>query len=262
VAVVSAAVLVLLPPSEGKAPAPAGAPPVDLAALSHPSLTAKRERLLTVLTKVAGGQPRRALAALGLSAGQADELERDRDLLGAPAAPAADVYTGVLYQHLDLATLSPAARARAAERLLVASALWGVVRLDDRIPAYRLSMGAKLPRVGGLAAYWRPALAKALPDDALVVDLRSQTYASAWRPAHGTVVEVRAFVETGGTRKVITHMAKATRGDVARILAKARSVARDPEGVAGLVEAAGHRVELGAPERTGAPWRLDAILAG
>jgi len=254
-------VLVLLPPSEGKAPAPAGAPPADLAALAFPeALTAKRERLVAAVEKLANGRSeKRALAALGLSAGQAAELDRDRDLRGAPAAPAAEIYTGVLYQHLDLASLTPAARARADERLLVASALWGVVRLGDRIPAYRLSMGAKVPRLGGLAPYWRPALTAALPADALVVDLRSQTYASAWRPAEGTVVEVRAFVDDGRSRKVITHMAKATRGDVARILARARGVPRDPEGVAALVERAGHRVELG-PGPRGDAAALDVIL--
>jgi uncharacterized protein len=251
-------VLVLLPPSEGKADAPAGAPPVDLAALVHPELTPQRERLIAALGRLVAGTEKKALAALGLSAGQAGELARDADLLAAPAAPAADVYTGVLYQHLSLATLTPAARRKAGERLLVASALWGVVRLEDRIPAYRLSMGAKLPRLGTLAAFWRPALAAALPAADLLVDLRSSSYAAAWRPAEGTVVGVRAFVEADGARKVITHMAKATRGDVARLLAQARAVPKDPEGVAGLVERAGHRVEL--TPGTGGAWNVDVIL--
>lgn len=258
--------LVLLPPSEGKAaPAPGDAhPSVDLDRLAYPALTPRRVRLVTALGRLVRGRQKTALAALGLGPGQADELERNRDLLAAPAAPAAEIYTGVLYQHLDLRSLTAPQHARALERLLVASALWGVVGLGDRIPAYRLSMGSRLPRLGGLAAWWRPALTAALPADGLLVDLRSQTYAAAWRPVGGTVVEVRALVEDGRVapprRTVVSHMAKATRGDVARVLVRSRAVPRDPEAVAALVERAGHRVELSEPARARGPWRLEVIL--
>jgi hypothetical protein len=253
--------LVLLPPSEGKTDAPDDAPPVELDSLVHPELNPLREKLVGKLTKLATVSEKRALAALGLSAKQAPELARNADLLAAPAAPAADVYTGVLYQYLDLASLSPSARKRAAERLLVASALWGVVRLEDRIPAYRLSIGARLPRTKSLAAYWRPALTKALPADGLVVDLRSGGYAAAWKPAHGTLLGVRAFVEAGNKREVVTHMAKATRGDVARILIESATAPSDPAAVAALVEKAGLRVELVPPAGGGRSWSLDVILS-
>lgn len=236
--------IVLLAPSEGKTPAPDGAPPIDLTALAFPALTARRETLVARLERVSARPPRRALAALGLSPGQAAELERNAGLLGAPAAPAGEVYTGVLYQHLDLPSLSAAATRRAAERLHVASALWGVVSIADHIPAYRLSIAASLPRIPSLARWWRPALAAALPADAFVVDLRSGAYAAAWRPARGTVVEVKAFTEAGGARKPISHMAKAVRGEVARLLVEERGALRTPEDVAGAVERAGERVEL------------------
>jgi hypothetical protein len=139
----------------------------------------------------------------------------------------------VLFQHLDLATLAPAAVARARERVLVASALWGVVALDDRIPAYRLSIGARLPaltKTGGLAAFWRPALTAALPDEpgALIVDMRSGSYAAAWRPKRATLVEVKASTADG---KPISHMAKAVRGTVTRELLSATRPATSPEDV-------------------------------
>jgi hypothetical protein len=243
-------VLILLAPSEGKTAAPAGNPPADLAALAFPQLGERRAMLAERLARLSAGPQRKALAALGLSPGQAAELERNAELLKAPAAPAGEVYTGVLYQHLDLPSLPKAARARAAQRLYVASALWGVVGIDDRIPAYRLSIGAKLPRVPkGLAAWWRPHLVRALPDDAFVVDLRSGGYAAAWRPPHGIVLEVRS---TG-----MTHMVKAVRGRVARHLVQSTVAAEDPQAVAAVVEQAGERVALLAPARPGGPWVLD-----
>jgi len=243
----------LLPPSEGKADAPADAAPVDLDVLVHPELNPQREKLIAKLAGLATISEKRALAAMGLSANQAAELKRNADLLNAPAAPAADIYTGVLYQYLDLHSLSKTARQRAADRILIASALWGVVRLEDRIPGYRLGMGAKLPRLKGLAAFWRPALARALPAEGLVVDMRSGGYVAAWKPAGATLLGVNVYVEEAGKREIVTHMAKATRGDVARILVEAQQSASDPEGVAALVERAGLRVELNASS-------LDVIL--
>lgn len=248
--------LVLLPPSEGKA-VPVGGPPVELAALAFPELTPQRERLLTAVEKLGRGSHRTGLQRLGLGPGLVAELERNATLRTAPTATAAELYTGVLFQHLGLASLSADARARADERLLVASALWGAVRLADRLPAYRLSMGAKLPRLGGLAAWWRPALTRALPADGLVVDCRSSAYAAAWRPPEGTVVEVRAFAEAAGQRTVVSHMAKATRGGVARLLVQAPRAPTEPEGVAALAEAAGLRVELG---RARGAWQLGVVL--
>jgi uncharacterized protein len=254
-------VIVLLAPSEGKTPPPADAPPADLAGIAFPALNERREILVERLDRVARGPQRRALAALRLGAGQAAELDRNLDLLGAPAAPAGAVYTGVLYQHLDLPSLGAAATRRAARRLHVASALWGIVAIEDRIPAYRLSVGASLPRIPSLARWWRPALAAALPAEAFVVDLRSAAYAAAWRPAQGTVVEVKAFTESAGGRRPVSHMAKAVRGEVARLLVQERREQRTPQDVAALVERAGERVELRPPPRPTGAWTLE-ILRG
>jgi cytoplasmic iron level regulating protein YaaA (DUF328/UPF0246 family) len=246
-----AVVLILLPPSEGKT-APDAGPPVDLEGLSFPELNARRERLLDALERLAARPVKTAVRALGISLAQAAEVQRDGRLRSAPAAPAWQVYTGVLYEHLRFAELDPAARSR----VLIASGLWGMLGADDAIPAYRLSMGARLPRIGPLPAYWRASLRKALPDEGLMVDLRSGTYAAAWAPRAATVVTVRGFVERDGRRTVVSHMVKATRGDVARILLSSGGPPAGPEEVAHAVATAGHRVELTAV-REG--WSLDVI---
>ena len=208
--------IVLLPPSEGKAH-PTSGPPLDLEALSFPELNPRRERLLRAVTKLRG---KRGLAALGLSPGQAGELEFNAQLLSAPTAPAFEVYTGVLYDRLGLAGVP-------RENVLIASALWGMLRADDPIPYYRLSMGARLPRIPSLAAFWRPHLRRALPADGLFVDMRSAAYASAWKPRQ--LLPVRVFTADG---KVVSHMAKAARGEVARALLL--SPATTPEEVAAV----------------------------
>ncbi|HWI21043.1 MAG TPA: peroxide stress protein YaaA [Baekduia sp.] len=243
--------LILLPPSEGKT-APAHGPELDLQALAFPELTALRERLLDNLARLSTRRTPTALKALKISVGQVDEVQRNGSLRSAATAPAHEVYTGVLYERLRLGEFSAEARAQ----VLIASALWGMVRADDLIPAYRLSIGAQLPRVGALAAYWRPALLKAVPEQDLTVDLRSGGYAAAWTPRAATVVTVRGFVEKNRRRSIVSHMVKATRGEVARILLELPAPPADASEVAAAVERAGHRVEL---TPAGSGWSVDVV---
>ncbi|MCW2958804.1 MAG: hypothetical protein JWP18_1607 [Solirubrobacterales bacterium] len=262
---------IALPPSEGKATGGDG-PPLDLGALSHADvLTRPREQVLTALVKLCGAEgirgANRARKVLGLSDGLAGEIAVDAAVLEGPTLPAAQRYTGVLYDRLGLEALPAAARRRADERVVIVSGLWGALRPRDPIPAYRLSVGVTLPKVGRLTAHWRTPLAQALGDPALVVDCRSADYQQAWKPATGsTVVLVRAFsVAPDGSRKVISHMAKATRGDVARALLLrvdgARRDAATPDEVARVARAAGLTCELVAPVKSGGPWALDVLQA-
>ncbi|GAA0586408.1 YaaA family protein [Actinomadura livida] len=244
---------ILLPPSEKKA-ADGDGPPVDLASLSFPGLNPLRERLLAALSDVS----RRADAPgiLKLPAGQAEEaLARNRTLREAATLPVARLYTGVLYDNLDLADLDAAS---AAEQVIVFSGLWGALRLTDRVPAYRLAMAVSLPAAGRLGALWRPAMREALrlDDGGLIVDMRSGPYASVWK-APRPAVAVRVFRERlagGGTqRTVVSHMAKATRGRIAHDLLKAGAAPRTPEELLKAVADLGHTAELNGAN-------LDVIL--
>ena len=244
--------LILLPPSEGKT-APSSGPPVELEALAFAAeLTESRQKLLAALERLAAEPRKRAVAMLGVSPGQAGEVEVDARLRGASAAPAAEVYTGVLYDRLGL----PELPAKAQERVLIASALWGVLRPGDRIPYYRFSAKARLPQIGALAGFWRPALQAALPDEEgrLVVDMRSAAYAAAWKPKRAELLAVRAFTEETGKRKPVSHMAKAVRGEVAKALLVAMRPPEDAEGAAEVAAKAGMEVEL-------SPGHLDVIVA-
>lgn len=239
--------LVLLPPSETKAAGTDG-PRLDLATLSFPELTRTRKALVTDLQRLAKTQPEALSKALGLSPGQAGELARDRVLTSAPTLPALEVYTGIVYDNLDYPTLPAAARRRADASLVVASALFGLLRPTDRIPAYRLSGGTVLPVHGGLGARWRPVLEPLLAArDELVVDLRSGDYAKLARVPGA--VEVRVLRDADGKRTVVSHDNKWTKGLLARALCEqgASSVAEVGEvgrTVCDDVEVDGCRVDL------------------
>jgi uncharacterized protein len=257
-------VLVLLPPSEGKATATRRRRPVDLASLSWPELTAARSTVLANLAEVSARPD--ALTLLGVGASLAAEVERNLDLLREPALPTSELYTGVLYEALDLSGLPPAARRRAGRSLVVVSALWGALRPNDRVPAYRLSMGTSLPGIGPLAAFWRMHLDGPLSGAAgtgLVVDARSSTYQAAWSPGGAVAartVAVRVLRDEAGRRTIVSHMAKHTRGQVVRhLLTRDGRDPRTPRALAAAV-AESFCCELTAPARAGGHWTLDVVI--
>ncbi|GAA3236275.1 hypothetical protein GCM10020256_54800 [Streptomyces thermocoprophilus] len=139
--------LVLLPPSEGKAPSGTGSP-LRLDSLSLPGLTAARAAVLEELVELCAGDEEKAREVLGLSEGLRGEVGKNAGLREAGARPAGEIYTGVLYDALGLASLEGPARERAAGWLLVFSGLWGAVRVTDPIPSYRCSMGGEAARAG------------------------------------------------------------------------------------------------------------------
>ena len=255
--------LILLPPSEGKT-APRRGKPLDLAALSSPGLGATRTTLLDALMDLCRDDPDRAAEVLGLGPAQRDLVARNAALATAPTARADAIYTGVLYDALGADTLSSAARRRATTRVAVASALFGLVRPGDRIPAYRLSGDTVLPGVGSVAGAWRRVLGEAVVDamgSGLLVDLRSSTYAAFWRPPADLarrVATVRVLHESGGKRSVVSHFNKATKGRIVRALLEDGADPRTPRALAEALGRLGWTVEVGEPTARGT--LLDVVV--
>ena len=235
--------IVLLPPSETKRDGGDG-PPLRLDALSSPELRPLRTALVDDLIDLAADRPA-ARRALGISASQDIEIDRNAALRNAPTMPAIERYTGVLYDALDIETLTGAAASRARSRLAIGSALFGLLRTGDAVPAYRLSAGSKLPGGSTLAARWRPVLEPVLARlaaDELIVDLRSGSYAALGRLPGAVDVDVVAE-HPDGRRTVVSHFNKAHKGRLARVLASSRSEPADAAAVAALARRAGMRVE-------------------
>lgn len=258
-------VLVLLPPSEGKA-APTSGPPLDLSSLTLPGLTAARAAVLGELAEVSGRAD--ALDVLRSPAGALPEVLAQRRILEQPTDRADRVFTGVLFDRAGLTELDGPARERADRDVLVMSAAFGALSPADRIPAYRLGVNATLARTGGLGAYWRGPLSAELDGRAgaeLVVDCRSGGYRNMWRvPTTAERVEVGAVTVRGAKRAAVSHDAKWFRGLLVGHLL--RRDAPEPGSAAGLADAAGELVgtvrEAAAAPRRGAErttWTLSDV---
>ena len=242
--------IVLLPPSETKRPGGDGAP-LRLGALSVPELTPLRAALVDELVELAAS-PEASRKALAISASQDSEIQRNAELRSAPTMPAIDRYTGVLYDALDVGSLRGATATRARARLAVGSALFGLLRADAPIPAYRLSAASKLPAGGTLASRWKPVLEPVLAQfqqQELIVDLRSGSYEALGKIPGAVTVDV--YTEhPDGRRTVVSHFNKAHKGRLARALAGSRAEPADAAAVAAVARRAGMRVERDGSQLT------------
>jgi cytoplasmic iron level regulating protein YaaA (DUF328/UPF0246 family) len=213
-------VLILLPPSETKRDGGADGSRLDLGALSFASLTPARRTAIASLRAISKSIAA-STKALGLGPTQRFEIDRNRTLSTSPTMPAIERYTGVLYDAIGVEELSPVARGFLGRTIAVHSALFGLVRGDDPIPAYRFSHDTRAPG-SSLAKIWRDANARVLDaQPGLVLDLRSESYVHLG-PASGRAVFVRVVSDDGsGHRRALNHFNKHGKGELVRALALA-----------------------------------------
>jgi cytoplasmic iron level regulating protein YaaA (DUF328/UPF0246 family) len=206
-------VIVLLPPSEGKAVGGRGTWTYGVGAFGH--LATRRQQVAEAVVADLGRRAklfgtegpladRAADAALALAAG------------AAPAMPAWRRFTGVVWEHLAPGDLPPVSR----RRILVPSAQLGLVRADDQVPDFRLKFSVSLGGVGRLDRWWRPAVTEALARTrGPIVDLLPNEHAAAVDlDAFGRRRIVRvSFVAPDGAGAA-GHAAKAVKGVLARAI--------------------------------------------
>ena len=176
----------------------------------------QRDELAHRLAKLKGGDS----ALLGV---KGDLLARatsaNRSLLGAPTMPAWQRYTGVVWDHLDIPSLSTPQRNRALNNVVVVSGLLGCVRASDPVPDYRLKMGARLAPFGLLSKWWMPHVSSALENfsaSLVVVDLLPQEHRAALDPSlcdSSSWLRVSLNERSGAAGG---HDAKAAKGRLAR----------------------------------------------
>jgi uncharacterized protein len=237
-------VLLVLPPSETKRDG-GDATPLDLAALSFPELEPQRRTALRAL-RTLSRSVRGSLDALALGPTQRFEIDRNRALGSSPIMPALQRYTGVLYDGLAAATLSTSEREFAARHVAIHSALFGLIRAHDPIPAYRLSHDSRMPGIS-LRKHWRAAITATLADEpGLVLDLRSESYATLG-PAPATASYIRVVSDDASGRRVaLSHFNKKAKGEFTRALIQAGIDHSTVDELLVWAASAGIRLERGA----------------
>ena len=144
-----------------------------------------------------------------------------------PGIAGIHAYSGEAFKYLDSETLSDGALARAKERLVVLSALYGAVHPDTVVVPYRLEMLSKLAvgKAKNLYVLWKPVLTKWINEGNadFVVDACSGEYSKAidWKVVEKPVVEVAFKQRKNGELKSVSAFSKQARGAFARWMLEA-----------------------------------------
>lgn len=240
--------LLILPPSETKRDGGDPQRPLELGALGFPGLSRPRRTAIAALRRLARNRETMS-AALGLGPQLAFEIERNRSIGTSPTLPALHRYTGVLYDAFDAPRLSVKGVTSAATSVIIHSALFGLLRSVDPIPAYRLSHDSRFPDLR-LKALWSNAISRELDAvDGLVVDMRSEAYVNLGPlPRASNRVFLRVVTDgADGTRRAMNHFNKKGKGDLARSVVESGIQHPDVDSLIDWAVTAGIRLERGAP---------------
>ena len=193
------------------------------------------------------------LSSLAFAAELSDtRIQATANQITSQTSPAIEIYDGVLYQGLNWKTLSAAEQKRANSKVLIVSAVFGLVKPLDQIFSYKEKIDYKL---------WRDSIAQVAAkfSDELIIDCRSSTYKGIWPINSVNTIEVRVFQVVAGERKVITHMSKKYRGELTRHLLTQPTNPITPADVqrmaAQLFECELH------PPADAQPWALDLLIS-
>jgi cytoplasmic iron level regulating protein YaaA (DUF328/UPF0246 family) len=164
--------------------------------------------------------------------------------------PAINVYVGVLYQALGWNTLSSTAKKRGEKSIYIISAKYGAISPLAKIETYKEKINNQVmsPIVGKTLDALKPSL---------IVDCRSSTYKTVWHAPVEKTVEIHVSTVIDGVRKVVTHMSKKTRGEIARLLLQSRSLPNSPEDLYAIVSEK-YPCAL-TPATDTEPWILEVI---
>ncbi|MDE2731863.1 MAG: peroxide stress protein YaaA [Bacteroidota bacterium] len=143
-----------------------------------------RRLLVRRLQELVESQDQEAMAQAFGSADMHSAATLAKGLFKAPLMAARKRFApGQFYTELDFDALPTGAQRRFLEGSVIVNPLFGVVKPDDMIPNYELSMIGAIPEIGSIAAYWKSRVSSLINEAAggqFVWDLLPEAYRAVW----------------------------------------------------------------------------------
>ena len=214
--------LILLPPSETKK---IGGQNLTIRQvhLSYGQLDPARDLVLAALLELCNDSEE-ASKVLKLSPKQLEDISRNLELPKAPTMPAYLRYSGTLYKAIGVDSFTDHEVEVMRSKVLMQSALFGLISATDRIPWYRLSADTKLPSVD-LKKIWQEnqPLAWNRLVDFPIIDMRSKSYVDLSPVPRGmNSYWVEVVSEVDGERKALNHFNKTAKGELVGAFVRAK----------------------------------------
>ena len=139
---------------------------------------------------------------------------QNQDVFNSKCVQAIERYTGVVYNHINWATLNKKSKTYMNDHIIIFSGLFGLLTPETLIPDYKLKMN-----VLSLKRLWGPIITEHLSKEELIFDLLPQVHRKAYTPNKNTV-QIDFLVKHKGKTTAAGHFGKSVKGEFVRFLAK------------------------------------------
>lgn len=139
-----------------------------------------------------------------------------QDIFKSPTMKAIQRYEGVAYDYLNYNSLEVSAQKYIDENTLIFSNIFGVIKADDFIPDYKLKQGESFENLK-IDKFYSDNFSQTLDNyllDEDILDLRAGFYEKFYTIKKPYLT--MKFIKEG---KVVSHFAKAYRGEILKLLA-------------------------------------------
>lgn len=194
---------------------------VLLAPTTTPSFLESAKAIAKVMSSLSEGELREKLTISEKLGAEVFGMWNDWGRSTKAPKSAIELFQGDVYDGLDFPTLTQTEKERAAQNVLIMSALYGVLRGSDFTNAYRLDLKDKIQVDGlSLTAFWKRQIGKDFPVELqsdLFVDLTSTEYTAMLpKPIREKSIRIDFKEEVNGKLKTVSFFAKRARGVFAR----------------------------------------------
>jgi len=206
---------ILLAPSETKVMG--GEDNVNADTLFFDALHSKQQKLISLYTQsVLRDSDEQLSKMFGIK--KLSEIAHYRqDITTLPTMKAIQRYSGVAFDYFDYASLDHQAQEYINKNLIIFSNLFGVLKANDLIPEYKLKQGEPIGEIK-TDRFYKESITQILDEylkDEDILDIRAGYYDKFYKPSQPYTT--LKFIKNG---KVVSHWAKAYRGNVLREIAK------------------------------------------
>ena len=139
---------------------------------------------------------------------------QNQDVFNSKCVRAIERYTGVVYNHINWATLNKKSKTYMNDHIIIFSGLFGLLTPETLIPDYKLKMN-----VLSLKRLWGPIITEYLSKEELIFDLLPQVHRKAYTPNKNTV-QIDFLVKHKGKTTAAGHFGESVKGEFVRFLAK------------------------------------------
>ena len=202
--------LILIPPSEGKEK-------VKSTNLTFDKTNFKFKREVNQVVRLLSLLDDEDLRSIYGTSQEKSEIfhRQNQDIFKSHCAKAIERYTGVVYEHINWASLSEKSKKYMEQNVFIFSGLFGMLTPLTLIPDYKLKMN-----VLSLQHHWNPILTEALYNETSIIDLLPQVHRKAYTPNKKNVIPVDFLIINKGKKTAAGHFGKAVKGEFIRYMAK------------------------------------------